>query len=174
MESTICKLCSCSDDFATSRLYDGGRACSKCRRRVTSKCLVKGCKTPARKQKLLKNIPARVSELAPAARLQLNLEYGLTLETTEYCSSCNQKLHRSASAVPYRPSTQAMPQQPPWELPKPGRPPTPYDKASNSTQKKVEKAAKELHLSTAEDLTKKLDEMSQGSGKVLYEKVVGP
>ena len=67
-----------------------------------------------------------------------------------------------------------MPRQPPCEIPKPGRPPTPYDKASSSTQKKVEKAAKELHLSTAEDLTKKLDEMSQGNGKVLYEKVVGP
>ena len=81
----------------------------------------KGCRTLSSKQKLPRH--SSQSEWAsPCCKTPVESIYRLTPETTECCSSCYQKLHRSASVVPYRPSTKAMPQQPPCELPKPGRP----------------------------------------------------
>lgn len=172
MDSRVCNLCSHVTNVSDLRPYNGGWVCAKCKWQILPKCSVINCKTPVRKQKILKNIPARVTELAPAARLQLNLTYGLSPEIIECCSSCYQKLHRAASAILSNASASTEPQEPHYDLPKPGRPPTPYEKASKTTQKKIERSARQIHLDAEKNVIRKLNTISHGSGNALYEKVV--
>ena len=99
MEEKQCKLCSTPTDSSSSRPFDGSRICSRCRWRIEPKCAVKGCSTLQKKQSIFKHFPTRVSELAPAAKLHLNLKYGLTAQTNKCCASCYLKLHRASAQI---------------------------------------------------------------------------
>ena len=171
MESSFCSFCSSVIELGSSRPCKGGRVCTKCQWKTSPKYLVKGCKTPRRKQNPLRSLPTQVTELAPGARLQLNLAFGLTADTAECCSSCYVKLHRAASQVPQMSTVQVVPKQLPTFFLKRGRPPTPYEQASKRTQPKIEKEAKKVQSNLKGELMSKLDDLSNGSGSMLYKKV---
>ena len=142
MEEKQCKLCSTPTDSSSSRPFDGSRICSRCRWRIEPKCAVKGCSTLQKKQSILKQLPNWVSELAPAAKLHLNLKYGLTAQTNKCCASCYLKLHRASAEISamLKNKDSCLPS----ELPKVGRPPTPYEEASKRTKEKIIKKAEQL------------------------------
>ena len=172
----LCKVCSSAVGLEDSRLVKDSctccRVCTSCKWQITPKCAVKGCKTPKRKQ-ILKSLPARVQELAPAAWISLSLEFGISKDTLNCCSSCFLKLHRAAASYQNfnrtnETTSAGSPQSLDSCFSRSGRPPTSYEAASTRTKQAIEKKAKELLRNNVEELKTKLNDISQGSGELLH------